>query len=518
MTLADAAPVRSRLSAHELLNLVLDAGVQSWDDPVKDPPQAEPGSAYAEELARARESTGLDEAVLTGRGAIAGRPVAVIVSEFGFLAGSIGVAAAERITAAVRRATREGLPLLAAPVSGGTRMQEGTVAFVRMLDITAAVAEHKRAGLPYLVYQRHPTTGGVFASWGSLGHITVAEPNALIGFLGPKVYRALHGEEFPPGVQTGENLYAHGLVDAVLAPHHLRGLIRRVLDTLVAPDRDAETGAARAPSEPTVLGGPGAGDSAWHSIQISRRPDRPGLRTLLRIAADDAIGLNGTGMGESDKASAVALARIGDRGVVVVGLDRHAQSFDGPLGPGALRQARRGMRLAAELNLPLVTVIDTPGAALSQSAEEGGLGGEIARCIAALLALPVPTVSVLMGQGTGGAALALLAADRVIAARHGWLAPLPPEGASVIRHGDTTHAAAMAETQRVGSAALVESGVVDAVVDERPHAGAEPEAFCRRLGHEIARQVEIAVALHAADTAHPSGTARRARRFDGAAA
>jgi acetyl-CoA carboxylase beta subunit/acetyl-CoA carboxylase alpha subunit len=498
-----------RLSAQELLDLVLDGAIESWDHPVEDPPGAEPGTAYADELARARAATGLAEAVVTGRGSIDGRPVAVIVSEFGFLAGSIGVAAAERITTAVRRATRERLPLLAAPVSGGTRMQEGTAAFVRMAEITAAVAEHKRAGLPYLVYQRHPTTGGVFASWGSLGHITVAEPDALIGFLGPKVYRALHGEEFPPGVQTGENLYAHGLVDAVLAPHHLRGLLVRVLDTLLA------RGAARRPGTPAddgTCGAPAAAETAWESIDISRRHDRPGFRTLLRVAADDAIGLNGTGMGESDKASAVALARIGGRGVVVVGLDRHAQSFGGPLGPGALRQARRGMRLAAELGLPLVTVIDTPGAALSRAAEEGGLGGEIARCLAALLALPVPTVSVLMGQGTGGAALALLPADRVVAARHGWLSPLPPEGASVIRHGDTSHAAAMAEAQRVNAAALMDLGFVDAIVEERPHAGAEPEAFCRRLGAEIARQIEIAVSMQDSDRDPAGRSARRAGR------
>ena len=126
-----------------------------------------------------------------------GRRVAVVVCEFDFLAGSIGVAAAERITTAVQRATAERLPLLASPSSGGTRMQEGTVAFLQMVKIAAAVRLHKQAHLPYLVYLRHPTTGGVFASWGSLGHLTFAEPGALIGFLGPRVYELLYGEPFP---------------------------------------------------------------------------------------------------------------------------------------------------------------------------------------------------------------------------------------------------------------------------------------------------------------------------------
>ena len=152
-----------------------------------------------------------------------GRRVAVLMGEFAFLAGSIGRASADRLVAAIERATREGLPLLAGPVSGGTRMQEGTPAFVQMVRITQAVAAHKAAGLPYLVYLRHPTTGGVMASWGSLGHVTVAEPGALVGFLGPRVYEALYGRPFPAGVQTAENLFARGIIDAVVAPEDVAG-------------------------------------------------------------------------------------------------------------------------------------------------------------------------------------------------------------------------------------------------------------------------------------------------------
>lgn len=157
----------SRTGADELRDAVLDRGsFSSWDDV----PLAVPVSdAYAADLAAARAATGRDEAVSTGAGRINGRRVAVIASDFDFLAGSIGVAAAERITAAVRRATAERLPLLASPSSGGTRMQEGTVAFLQMVKIAAAVELHKRAHLPYLVYLRHPTTGGVFASWGRWG-------------------------------------------------------------------------------------------------------------------------------------------------------------------------------------------------------------------------------------------------------------------------------------------------------------------------------------------------------------
>ena len=193
---------------------------------------------------RAREKSGVDEAIVTGEGLLRGRRVAVVAGEFTFLAGSIGVAAADRLTRAVRRATGEGLPLLAAPVSGGTRMQEGTVAFLQMVRITAAVTAHKAAGLPYLVYLRNPTTGGVLASWGSLGHVTVAEPGALIGFLGPRVYEALYGRPFPEGVQLAENLFAHGIVDAVLEPERVADVLDRALTVLSAPRTPGRPGAA----------------------------------------------------------------------------------------------------------------------------------------------------------------------------------------------------------------------------------------------------------------------------------
>ena len=381
----------------------------------------------------------MDESVLTGVGLIRGRRVAVIVSEFRFLAGSIGQAAAERIVTAVERATREGLPLLAGPASGGTRMQEGTIAFLSMVKISAAVRTHRKAGLPYLVYLRHPTTGGVMASWGSLGHITAAEPGALLGFLGPRVYEALHATPFPENVQTAENLFDKGLIDAVVPPSQLSDVVDRALGILV-------TGPRPPVAAPATLSVKPSGAGAWESIGISRDPRRPDVRQLLAHGARDVLPLNGTGQGEKDPGLQLALARFGQESCVVIGHTRPRADRRGigqtalgqtAMGPASLREARRGMRLAEELGLPLVTIIDTAGAALSQEAEEGGLAGEIARSLHDLIGLNAPTVSVLLGQGAGGGALALLPADRTIAAQHAWLSPLPPEGASAIVHRST---------------------------------------------------------------------------------
>lgn len=520
-----------RPTALRIIEAVVDTGSwRSWDEPVAVPllPDA---PDYRADLLAARARTGLDESVVTGEGRIAGRRVAVVAGEFGFLGGSIGVAAGTRLVTAVERATREGLPLLATPASGGTRMQEGTIAFLQMVKVTAAIADHKAAGLPYLVHLRHPTTGGVLASWGSLGHVTSAEPGALIGFLGPRVHQALYGEEFPAGVQTSENLLVHGLIDAVLPAGALAGAAATALDVLCGeqgprPGTGVRSGSGagphfvqkesvqresvqaegdRIPADASETGG-GPADTG-DSLRRSRRPERPGLHDLL-ARATEVTPLSGTGAGERDPGLLLALARFGPSPCVVLGHDRRpARSGPAPLGPAGLREARRGMRIAAELGLPLLTVVDTAGAALSREAEEGGLAAEIARSLADLVTLPAPTLCLLLGQGAGGGALALLPADRVLAARHAWLSPLPPEGASAILYRTTDRAVELAERQGIGSAALLAHGIVDAVVPEDPDAADDRDGFLTRLAHVLGGEL---AALRAQDPDRRTA-ARRAR-------
>ncbi|MCM2429283.1 acetyl-CoA carboxylase carboxyltransferase subunit alpha/beta [Streptomyces sp. RKAG337] len=491
-----------RPAALQLIEAAVDAGSwRRWDEPVT----VLPGAAeYRVDVEKARLRTGLDESVVTGEGRIRGRRVALIVGEFGFLGGSIGVAAGTRLVTAVERATRERLPLLASPASGGTRMQEGTIAFLQMVKVAAAITDHKAAGLPYLVYLRHPTTGGVLASWGSLGHVTAAEPGALIGFLGPRVHEALYGEPFPAGVQVAENLLANGLVDAVFPAGELAEVAARALDVLCGEpgeDVDAVSGADR-------RAGTGVEVSTADSIRRSRRPDRPGLRALLDGAGREVTPLSGTGAGERDPGLLLALARFGPTPCVVLGHDRRPdEAGPAPLGPAGLREARRGMRIAAELDLPLLTVIDTAGAALSREAEEGGLAGEIARCLADLVTLRAPTLCLLLGQGAGGGALALLPADRVIAARHAWLSPLPPEGASAILYRTTDRAFEVAERQGVSSADLLANRIVDTIVEETPDAADDPGEFLSRLGTLLGAEL---AALRARDRGERLA-ARRAR-------
>ncbi len=487
-----------RLSARALVDLVFDAGSwRSWDVP---PRRDGVSESYAADLAAAAERSGTDESVITGEALLRGRRVAVVVSEFGFLAGSIGRATADRLIAAIRRATAEGLPLLAAPASGGTRMQEGTPAFLQMIRITEAVTAHKARHLPYLVYLRHPTTGGVMASWGSLGHVTVAEPGALLGFLGPRVYEALYAEPFPTGVQVAENLFDRGLVDAVVPPEQIGDIVHRALEILAAR-------ALPLPEVPEPAAATLTEVDTWDAVTRSRRTERPGVRRLLRFGATDVVPLHGTGQGEQDPALVLALASFGSVPCVFLGQDRRGQTSEHQMGPQALRVAQRGMRLATELGLPLVTVIDTMGAALSAAAENGGMAGEIARTLAELVNLPVPTISVMLGEGNGGGALALIPADRVVAAQHAWLSPLPPEGASAIVHRDLEHAPEMARAQRVLALDMHARGAVDRIIPEHPDAADEPEEFCRRVAEVLTYE------LAALRRSGPGSPAARAGRY-----
>ncbi len=483
----------------DLLGGLLDTGTwRCWDCA---PEQPALSAAYGRDLARATECSGADESVRTGEGYVGGHRVAVIASEYGFLGGSVGMAAARRAAAAIERATAQRRALLALPASGGTRIHEGTPAFLQMLTISSAIAEHRAAGLPYLVYLRHPTTGGVFASWASLGHVTFAEPGALVGFLGPRVVEALTGTMPGREAQSPETLRRVGLVDALVAPDDLRESVQRVLNVVAvgtgAPpaersgEADSSARLETSGAEPSgtrlpgvelsgiklsgiKLSGPtpsGSGRDPWMSVLATRAPDRPGLREFLAASASDITLLGaselGRGTGQITDAPGTpivtALALLRGTPCVVIGQDRLAQR-DRRIGVDDLDAARDAVRRAADLRLPVLTVIDTPGAELSEAAERRGIATAIARCLATLLTTPVPTVSVLLGQGAGGAALALLPADAVVAAEDAWLAPLPPEGASVIMHRDVGHAASMARGLQITACDLQRLGAVDLVV------------------------------------------------------
>ena len=234
----------------------------------------------------------------------------------------------------------------------------------------------------------------------------------------------LEDQPIPAGVQTAEHLRDHGIVDDLCDVDALPARVATVLDVALGRVRDSGISAA-----PLTLAD-GADVDPWEAVTHSRRPDRPGLRDLLAVCARQTTPLRGDGAGSDDPGLVALLANLTGVPAVVVGHDRKPGSRGARLSHAGYRKARRAMRLAEEFQLPFVTVIDTEGARVDAESEERGLAREIAECLATMSALTVPTLSLLLGEGAGGGAIALLPADRVVAAEHAWLAPIAPEGAS----------------------------------------------------------------------------------------
>lgn len=445
----------------EVLDALVDAG--SWaeyDIPV--PPPVGASATYLDQLAKAGAKSQSDESVIAGRAALNGMSVTLVVGDFAFLAGSVGVSAARRVITAVAAATEGGSPLLLLPTSGGTRMQEGTPAFITMVGISAALARHSQAGLPSLGWLRHPTTGGVMATWGSLGDLVWAEPGALVGFLGPAVYAALHGQEFPPGIQTSQHLADVGVIDGTCDLAGFRARAVRALDAWNS--RSASKHASSQADCETVE--PLTDD--WQCVVETERAGRLSGSEVLALMLEESVIVHGTRAGEAESGITVRVGRLAEqwsharRGVVAIAqLGGTAPSVNA----SDLRIVRRGIELARRWGMPVVSIVDTEGADLSVESEEGAIASEIARCLSALSTHPQPTLSLLVGAGCGGGALAMVPADRILADRASWISPLPPAGASVIVHRTPDRADEMARLQRIGAGSMLDAGIVDEIVD-----------------------------------------------------
>lgn len=199
----------------------------------EDPLKFSDGRPYRERLAAARKATGMRDAMMIGFGRIQGREAVVLVQDFAFMGGSLGMAAGEAFIAAARAAIERGCPLVCFTAAGGARMQEGALSLMQMARTTLAVQELKAARLPYVVVLTDPTTGGVTASYAMLGDIHLAEPGALIGFAGPRVIEQTIRETLPPGFQRSEYLVEKGMVDRVVPRAELPAVLGSVLKTLM---------------------------------------------------------------------------------------------------------------------------------------------------------------------------------------------------------------------------------------------------------------------------------------------
>lgn len=419
---------------------------------------------YIEQRTEARASTGTDESVVAVEGRIRDSEVrAVLVAwEFAFLGGSMSSGAGRLIAAAYDHARQAGLPVVLLPSTGGARMQEGMASLVQMAATAVAAAEHAEAGLLQVTVVRDPTTGGVFASHANLSDVLLAEPHATVGFAGPRVAASMTGGPLPEGSHTSQGALAAGLVDAVVARPALPATLARLLGwARQGPARAAAPtdGPDAGPDRPAT----GPSDDPWTEVQRARAADRPRARAFL-AACEVALELRGDRSGSDDPTVRVALARLAGRRAVVVAMDR--ETGDGRQTPGGYRKAWRGLELAERLGIPVVTLIDTPGADASAASEAGGIAHHIARTLARVLDLTTPVVSLVIGEGGSGGALALAVADRLLIQEHAVFSVIAPEGAAAILHRDALGAAEVTALLDPTAGRLLELGIADAVVPE----------------------------------------------------
>jgi len=399
-----------------------------------------------------------DNEIRCGRARIDGVHAAVITIGSASGVATLTAHVTAQLAATFERARAERLPVVAVASSGGVRLQEGTRTFVAMAAVAAAVTAHRDAGLLFLCYYTNPTTGGALVSWAGHAAVRAAEPDALVAFSGPRVAELAGGESDAAQARKAESLLDAGVIDAVVPPGSLRHFVSAVLHGTVGGDRPQRVHRP----EPAP---PGPVD-AWPAILRTRDHDRPGLRELL-AHLDEPVQLRGDGYGGGDDPTVIAsVGRLRGRRVLVVGHDRAAGPDRASVTVAGMRKAARALELATRLELPMVSVIDTPGVRPGPAAEADGIGFHLAAALADRARSRATLVSVLLGEGAGGAALALLPAQYTIAAASAWLAPLSPEGSSAVLFHTVERAPEIAAKQHLTSADLVSMGVVDLVIAE----------------------------------------------------
>jgi len=452
--------------------------------------------AYRDRLLEARRRTGLRDAVMIGEARLDGQAVVLVVFEFEFMGGTMGSVAGEKIADAFDHATRRRLPLVSVTTSGGARMQEGMLSLMQMAKTAAAQARHDRAGLPYISILGHPTFGGVAASFAALGDILVAEPGALIGFVGPRVIEQTIGERVPDDSHRAETLFGAGLVDLMVERPRLRETIAYLVAHLgrQAPQRLARVALPRRPRRKSRRGEEAA---AWEQVQLARHPQRPTTVAFIAGLFGRFVELHGDREAGDDPAVIGGLGEVAGQTVMVIGQERggtdaeRAARRGGMAFPQGYRKARRLMRLAAKFGLPLVTFVDTPGAYPGYEAERHGIWQALARNLQTMAVLPVPIISVVIGEGGSGGALALGVGDRVLMLEHAIYSVISPEGAAAILYRDAGRAAEVAGALKLTAADLLRLSIIDQVVPEPPGgAHTDPEAMVQTLRFHLVANLE----------------------------
>ncbi|MCR4688960.1 MAG: acetyl-CoA carboxylase, carboxyltransferase subunit beta [Saccharofermentans sp.] len=456
-----------RMYATTRVSETIDEGTfEEWDtDLLETNPLGTPG--YEEKLRKLNAKTGLNEAIITGKGNIGGHEAVVGIMDCRFMMASMGSVVGEKITRAVERATELKLPVILFTASGGARMQEGIVSLMQMAKTSAALKKHSDAGLLYITVLTDPTTGGVTASFAMLGDIILAEPGALIGFAGPRVIEQTIGQKLPEGFQRSEFLLEHGFVDKIVDRKDIK-------DTLVDILKLHENKGAFAPEDMPEIKIPAkkAKLTPWDKVMISRGKDRPVAEDYINKLFPDFVEFHGDRCVRDDKAIMGGIATFAGRAVTVIaeskGHDTNenvARGFGMP-SPDGYRKALRLMKQAEKFGRPVICIVDTPGAYCGLEAEERGQGEAIAMNLYEMSALKVPVLSIIISEAGSGGALAVAVSDEVWMLENSIYAILSPEGYASILWKDSKRASEAAAEMKLTANDMLDLKIVEKVIEE----------------------------------------------------
>ena len=478
-----------RVHAYHRVEMIADEGTfEEWDQGLttRNPLNYK---GYEEKLEGLKEKTGLEEAVVTGKISINGTETAVGVCDGRFLMASMGEVVGEKIARMVERATQEKLPVILFACSGGARMQEGIVSLMQMAKTSAALKRHSDAGLLYISVLTDPTTGGVTASFAMLGDVILAEPKALIGFAGPRVIEQTIGQKLPKGFQRSEFLLEHGFIDAIVERPQLKETLSQILklhekEDASNPEKMKSNLAENKSQDMNEIGKMKTDEDlplhnhlagAWDRVLLSRMNDRPVGSDYIQALFTDFVEFHGDRYYGDDKAIIGGVARFHGIPVTVIAQAKGTNTKEniernfGMPSPEGYRKALRLMKQAEKFQRPVICFVDTPGAFCGLEAEERGQGEAIARNLYEMSSLKVPVLSMIIGEGGSGGALAMAVADEVWMLENSIYSILSPEGFASILWKDSTKAKEAAEVMRLTAEDLYHMGIVEKVFPEPTH-------------------------------------------------
>lgn len=464
-----------RIHAYRRIEMVIDEGTfTEWNAEMEfSNPLDFPG--YEKKIQAAREKTGMNEAIVTGKGRIFGNETAIGVCDARFMMSSMGQVVGEKITRMVERATEEKLPVIIFACSGGARMQEGIVSLMQMAKTSAALKRHHEAGQLFISVLTDPTTGGVTASFAMLGDIIIAEPNALIGFAGPRVIEQTIGQKLPEGFQRSEFLLEHGFIDKIVERSEQKRVLADILKMHKNPSEYKFEVSTLIENETVDIHRKNdrqGGKSAWDTVLLSRKSERPVATDYIDVIFDDFMEFHGDRYFKDDGAIVGGIATFQGIPVTVIGQQKGKNTKDnikrnfGMPSPEGYRKALRLMKQAETFGRPIICFVDTPGAFCGMEAEERGQGEAIARNLFEMADLKVPVLSIVIGEGGSGGALAMAVADEVWMMENAIYSILSPEGFASILWKDSKKASDAAKVMKITAYDLYQRGLIETIIPE----------------------------------------------------